>query len=306
LNTAASGTTGISIGGNTVLDAECGVYSNSTDRAASVSVGGSSGRLKAASLYMAGDSTDPLVISANRNAFQKPAYNPFEQVVSALPTTYTSSLKGKTPTIGLDAEGVVQQTVLGTCADRSGSPTKPGYNSTTKTLYLPPGYYSTGVQVKSGMCDDKGSKVDVANVVLLPGDFYLDNGGFSQEGLSLVGKDISIVLMNDSNFRMNAGQIELSPYPQGKYANITVIGTNTPVNIQAGFVSNTITKVDITGNFVMPGRDFSVAGNVSFTKNKCLTLVAYSLKLNSSGDIGGGCKASKMTLSAMRGPPLRE
>lgn len=320
LNPANSGSSGIQIGGNTTLTAECGVVSNNSSMTASVTVGGSGGKLTASTLRMGGNTVDPLIDAPNRViGVQTP--NPFQAVVDTLPTQFgydtTRTVRGNTTTTyGVLSKDptATQQSVSTTCAttytgtanDRPGIWTSPATG--TSTLVLSPGYYASGIQVKAIMCDSRSTKYNLTDVKMLPGNYFLDDtapGGFNQSELSLVGNNVAIVLMNTADFSMVGGKIELSNYLDGAYPNVTVIG-NTNTSGFAGFTSNTIERASLTGSFVMPRKDFKVAGNVTFAPNKCLLFVGWYLQLNSSGNLGGGCTSSRMNLTMLRGPRLRE
>lgn len=318
LNTSSTGAaTGISIAGGTDLTANCAVYSNSPSASASVTAQGGS-FLRYTNLYMAGNTTSGGVLPFDGSSQVFPdssaIANPFKRVVAQIPTVQPSSGAPTRVvyTASYNANAANPGSVTPACSvplsDQKLAATKTttqGFDSTNSTLYLAPGYYANGINVTSNIC---GPTTTVTNVKLLDGTYYLDGSGFTHTATSVDGSSVNMVLMNNAIFDSAGANLTLGPYSAGAFPGITVIG-NGSKNGFIGFTSSTggtaAYKVSITGNFVLPNFDVKVAGNVTFIK-QCLTLIANSLNLNASGEIGGGCTSFLLGSAAVPGFKLVE
>lgn len=331
LKKTSAGTSGIDILGGTGLYAPCAVVSNSPDKTKSVTTGGSSSNntfLKTSMLRMKGWTTDPYVtvlpggtILGNLDTYFD---NPFQNLVDKLPLSAPDKpIPAGTLTVTADnIKDIYCKTStanLGQVTDPSSSGTDATYytgpagvytdpTTNKKTLKLPPGYYPSKLNITGTIC----SGVNLSQVVLTSGTYYL-GGGFDYAGgtttstlMPLKGNRVTLALLNGSDFNVQSGDILLGPPkdPNNQYQGITVIGGGSEASSFTGFTSANI-KADITGNWVLPSKYFSVTGNVNFEK-KCLTLVAAALKLASSGNIGGACSSTRLTPDKERASELVE
>jgi hypothetical protein len=147
---------------------------------------------------------------------------------------------------------------------------------TSGTTYLEPGVYRGGIQMSSS-----------ASIVMAPGIYYLDGGGFQFTGggsLTAEGVLFYNAPRNSSDaITINgSGPIRLSPMQSGIYQGITVFvdrTANVPVNVQ-GNGSDSI----ISGTFYDAGGMISLAGSGGVT-NMNSQFICRAMEISGNGDI---------------------
>jgi hypothetical protein len=149
----------------------------------------------------------------------------------------------------------------------------PTHASGPTTLTVSPGVYKGGIQVTGQ-----------ASLVMQPGIYYMDGGGFSFSGLgSLTANGVMIVNAPKSNSDdisiTGNGTINFSPPTTGTYAGISLW--------QVRSATNTIT-VNGNGGSTMSGTFYTAGGTLSVTGNGTNDVIgsqyiSYNLTLGGNG-----------------------
>jgi len=147
---------------------------------------------------------------------------------------------------------------------------------TSGTTVLYPGIYKGGISASSS-----------ANVVMMPGTYYMDAGGFQFTGSgSLTGDGVMIYnypgngQSNDVTIAAN-GYVHLSPPTSGIYQGILLFQdrtSNVAANISGG------SNMDITGTFYFAGAALNVTGSGGFA-NFGSQYISYDLNVQGNGQV---------------------
>lgn len=145
-----------------------------------------------------------------------------------------------------------------------------------KTKTLSPGTY----------CD----KTFSGEITLEPGIYILRGGEIRLGGNgSLIGKGVTIFLMEDAQMSIEANQmVQLSPPATGPYAGITLF--QPAVNKSALTVNGTSGSY-ISGYIYAPGAEVFYAGNSIAGDGGCLRIVADTVELIGNSAIRSDCSA---------------
>jgi hypothetical protein len=144
-----------------------------------------------------------------------------------------------------------------------------------KTITLSPGTY----------CNDTIS----GDVTLEPGIYILRGGSIKLGGNGrLVGKGVTIFLMEDASFDIGANQVvQLSPPSEGPYAGITIYqakGNTSALNINGGAGSL------VTGFVYSPSAHITYTGNSTTTgAGECLRIIGRTVEMNGNSNVALDC-----------------
>jgi hypothetical protein len=147
---------------------------------------------------------------------------------------------------------------------------------TSGTHYLQPGVYKGGINASS-----------TANVILAPGIYYMDGGGFSfTGGGSLTGQGVMIYNApgngNADGINISAnGSVNLSPPTTGIYKGVLLFQDRTSTvsaNISGG------SNMNITGTFYFANALLTVTGSAGFT-NFGSQYISRTLNAQGTGNI---------------------
>lgn len=267
--TTTSGKTGITVSGSgTTLKADCPVVSNRSNYDSGIESNG--GALLDAKLVLLKGGVNAANAAAITGTVRpdQPLYvNPFDYLVREIPTatvaqsTYANQSLGSSCTAKL-VNGAVT---------------------------LQPGYYGSGLEFKNNYMNSCSGK----DVVLTSGTYFV-NGNFlvNLNSEKIIGKEVTIVLLGNSDFQMKGGSIELSPQKSGKWKGITVIGGGDVVTTGTGSnVTSSSVGLNLEGNIVLPTKNFTMNGGFA-PGDRCFTMLVWSAVLsgmNATNGISGGC-----------------
>lgn len=270
LNTANSGgDTGITVTGSTNLKALCGVWSNRGSNTTSVTATNSA-LLETTWLYMMGDTSDygsSVKATYKYSNLSDPYVNPYANV--SVPTSSSTVVTSATP-----------QDVSTLCSS--------SYNTGTNTLTMQPGYYANGMVFNSSTLS--GTCAGTATVEFQPGVYYLGNvvpaSFILNASVNLKGSGVTLILLDGGDFKINAGNMDLYAPITGVYGNVTMITTGSG---NGSGINSTGSTIGTGGAIVAPGKNITVAGNVSGGAG-CFSIIAKALQLSGlTGTIGEGC-----------------
>jgi hypothetical protein len=147
---------------------------------------------------------------------------------------------------------------------------------TSGTTVLYPGDYKGGIAASS-----------TANVIMMPGIYYMDQGGFQFTGQgSLTGDGVMIYNQpgngqgNDVNIAAG-GQVTLTPMSTGVYAGLLLFQDRTS-NVAATISGGA--NMNLTGTFYFAGALLSVTGSGGFD-NFGSQYISYDLNVQGTGTI---------------------
>ena len=213
-------------GGSQVTVTNASVIVNSTDAAGAIATGG--GTLTTSDLYLGGSPgwsvSGGSTITGNIHSNSLPTPDPLAYLPYPDPSTMTVQ----------DSNG----------AHISGN------GNNTKTLF--PGVYHGGISITGS-----------PNVILMPGIYYLDGGGFSYTGQgSLTGTGIMFFNAPHSNSDVinisGGGAVNISPPTTGIYAGITIFQERSSTNI-VSLTGNG--QMQVSGTFYVAGGTLKTTGN---------------------------------------------
>jgi hypothetical protein len=147
---------------------------------------------------------------------------------------------------------------------------------TSGTTVLYPGVYKGGISASS-----------TANVIMMPGIYYMDQGGFQFTGQgSLTGQGVMIYNYpgNGSGHDVNisaSGQVTLSPMTIGIYAGLLLFQDRTS-NVAASISGGA--NMNLTGTFYFAGALLTVTGSAGFD-NFGSQYISYDLNVQGTGSI---------------------
>ena len=147
---------------------------------------------------------------------------------------------------------------------------------TSGTTILYPGVYKGGISASS-----------TANVIMMPGIYYMDSGGFQFTGQgSLTGNGVMIYNYpgNGSGHDVNiaaGGQVTLSPPTSGIYQGVLLFQDRTS-NVAASISGGA--NMNLTGTFYFAGALLSVTGSAGFD-NFGSQYISYDLNVQGTGSI---------------------
>lgn len=128
------------------------------------------------------------------------------------------------------------------------------------------------------------------DITLEPGIYVLRGGEVKLGGNgSLIGHGVTIFLLEDAEFRINANQVvQLSPPDTGDYAGITLYqerGNTSPLVVNGGAAS------EITGFVYAPSAHVFHAGNSTNTAvGKCLRIVGNTVEMTGNSGVSVDCE----------------
>lgn len=147
---------------------------------------------------------------------------------------------------------------------------------TSGTTVLYPGVYKGGISASS-----------TANVIMMPGIYYMDQGGFQFTGQgSLTGEGV-MIYNNPGNGQGNdvniaaSGQVTLSPMTTGIYAGLLLFQDRTS-NVAASISGGA--NMNLTGTFYFAGALLTVTGSAGFD-NFGSQYISYDLNVQGTGTI---------------------
>jgi putative Flp pilus-assembly TadE/G-like protein len=147
---------------------------------------------------------------------------------------------------------------------------------TSGTTVLYPGVYKGGISASS-----------TANVVMMPGIYYMDSGGFQFTGQGSLTGDGVMIYNYPGNGQSNgvdisaSGLVHLSPPTSGIYQGIVLFQDRTS-NVAASISGGS--NMDITGTFYFAGALLTVTGSGGFA-NFGSQYISYDLNVQGSGQI---------------------
>ncbi len=288
LNPASNGQTGIEIGGTgTVLNAPCGVYSNSANPTASIAVnGGATLSTNLAAMVGGTKSTiDCLLGPSCAVGNQKPYADPLADVDLSVPSKVsagTATAKPSNTPLTISKKGVI-----------GGLP--PG----SSKIVLTPGNYPDGLTIST-------SVPVVMSASGASSTYYFGGDGLSVSGAVDATAGVTVVVSDTTKGSFSVtgsnSSFNINPPAQGNLAGISIASRST-VTSKQGFVSGA--SGNINGVVYVPNWWWGMYGGVTGGDN-CLTVIASSLSFNGGGNIGRGCPSVQMNASAYRGARLVE
>jgi hypothetical protein len=151
---------------------------------------------------------------------------------------------------------------------------KEQWTSGTRIIY--PGVYKGGISASS-----------TANVVMMPGIYYMDEGGFQfTGGGSLIGEGV-MIYNKPGNGQSNgvdisaSGTVTLSPPTSGIYQGLLLFQERTS-NVAASLSGGS--NMTITGTFYFAGAQLNVTGSAGFT-NFGSQYISNTLNVQGTGQL---------------------
>jgi len=147
---------------------------------------------------------------------------------------------------------------------------------TSGTTILYPGVYKGGISASS-----------TANVVMMPGIYYMDAGGFQFTGQGSLSGDGVMIYNYPGNGNGNgvdlsaSGSVHLTPPTSGIYQGLTLFQDRTssvPASISGG------SNMDVTGTFYFAGALLTVTGSGGVA-NFGSQYISYDLNVQGSGTV---------------------